>query len=1506
MRKPIIILVVFLLALSYLGAADLIRPNISLSPTANGVLVTLDFQHITESKWRELLGNPHAFHEFGYGVAGSPGDAALPMLTELIPGVPTEAITISELQRQDYILGDISLKASPAGHLDSDQQAVPINDYDWNRTRRAVLTDVLPGETIRMKGQSFLPLTIHPVQMDSDNHSLRIPTSIQFEVHGFVLAQDVELTDQGGIRSISLPEDQFAPRGHYLIITPALFENYISYFADWKLRMGYEVTIVNTATTGSSATTIKNYIQNAWDNWESRPDYVVLVGDEDQGIPGHYIQNPQGENLVTDHNYACLEGDDSFPEILVGRLSVDTISELVAFTSKIVAYESSPYMEETDWFQRALMISTNWGAASAQATKEWVAAKLIESGFDQVYTAYHPNQSSTSDISVPINAGVGFVNYRGYGMYNGWFGPDFVNNDVYNLIRNGAKTPVITSVVCGGGNFAANEDPCFGEVWTRIGTFGVPKGAVAFFGPSELYTHTQFNNVIDIGIYSGIFDQGITTLGEALWNGKFELWRNYYQNTFFPFDQTPEFYHHIYNLLGDPGMQLWTATPQLLVVSHADSLISGDNSTLVIVSDTLGNPVQGAYVALYNTDFRSGAYTDANGEVNLPFTNEVITLPREALLQDEVQLTVTGPNLFPYLATLPINNTEYPLTLQSWTFENEGQLMAGSTSDMSLSLYNSGAPLSDVNLTFSTSTDGIILAESVNIANIPTFGFYDLGPTDIVTSAQLKHGQAVIINLEVAASNTVWTWSSFLTVQAPVLSINALNLLNGNLNSGDSAQVELELINSGGASSGLLTLTPIDHDLVSFTDNVLLCDAIEVDGLGSTDGTLGLIFSDQIFPAEKIVLQFECISANSTDTLEVELIIGEPTRYGPSQADEYGYRMFDNLDLAYTKSMSYDWIEIDPAFGGFGTNLQLNDQFEENDASTIVYLPFAVTYYGETYTYLTVCSNGWAAFGSQTVVDFHNRRIPSPIGPVAMLAPFWDDLTTNPGQVFIRNVAAGEAYVIEWSRMENLWSTNNLSFQIVIYDTEEYPTASGDNDIKFQYKNYENIDVESNFSTVGIESPDYETGIQASYNSFNDPSIGPIRNGMAMLFTTDRGTRLPDAVATVSATDLSFVLNPWSSARDSIVITNVGESPLAYSFDVQSTLDRIPPAAPAPDRNATKDSPNEVLNSAPLREGIDAYGYFWKKDSDVGGPIYNWIDIETPGNALVHLGDPDDNSIGPVAIGFEFPFYDEIFSQVFISSNGSISFMGNYAPWENMHLPTTSAPSALIAPWWDDLNNDSGPQGTLYFWSNENDECVITWKNFPKYGTSNLYTFQVLLDAFGKIRFQYQSLGGVTNSSTVGMQSAGRNVGLTIHHNEDTPFPAESAISIHPPVPWFTGSGWSGEIEAGESSAFVVDIQSLNLDPGHFEMPLTLTTSAANYQETDLNVSLDVILGQPPYGDINHDYLIDIRDLMEMLDFILLIEAMNEDQLELADLSGDGEVNVIDAILLLEAIEVTN
>ncbi len=1494
MRQAIHILSILSLTLSLLGAADLIRPKQVLTPIAGGIQVDLDLQHISEMEWRNLLAHPQSFHKYGYGVAGAPGEAALPMLTMMIPVSSTAMLALETMSRSEIILDQVELKSSPAGHLDSDQPAMQISAFDWNRSGRSQFDEIMIGEAVYLQGQQFLPVTLHPVQLDPVTRSLRILSRLTFELHGAELTESVQMTQDGGIRSISLPEDQFALKGHYLIITPPTFATYIQYFVEWKRRQGYQVTVVNTTVSGSSANTIKAYLQNAWDSWESRPNYLVLVGDEDQGVPGHYIQNPQGDYLVTDHPYALLEGDDSFPELMVGRLSVDTSAELMAFTGKIIAYERNPSMTDTGWFQRALMISTTWGAASAQATKEWVAAKLIENGFQQVSTAYHPAQSNPGDIANPINQGVSYVNYRCFGMYNGWYGPDFTSDDVQNMINNGPRTPVITSVVCGGGNFAANyDDPCFGETWTRIGTMSNPRGAVAFFGPSELYTHTQFNNVIDIGIYSGIFDLGIRTLGEALWNGKLELWRNYHQNTYFPFGQTPEFYHHIYNLLGDPGLQLWTGVPQLMTVDHVGSLTTGDNSLLVSVTSETGAAIADAYVALYNSEHALGGFTDANGQITLPF---------QADTESTVDLTITGTNLYPYLATLPINAVDHRLELNTWTLDEGGYLVAGNSWPMSISCYNPGAELSDVILSFSSTSPGIEVDETVTIASIASHDSYFLNTINITPSVGIAHGTPVNIALEVQAGEESWTWHKNFVVQAPIVRINALNLVDGNLAPGDSALVAVEVMNLGGAETGPLEIVPLEHALVDFTTDPMLCPSVGVDGIETTESLLQLIFNDQVFPGEIITLQFECTMGSILDTLQFDLQIGDVSPYGPSQADEWGYRVFDSFDLSYTVAPSFDWAEMDPEMGGSGTVLPLNDIYEELDASTTVDLPFPVVYYGQVYDQITICTNGWAAFGDQDVVNFHNRTIPSIIGPVAMLAPYWDDLVTVPGLVAVGTSADADQFIIEWSRVSSLGGNNELSFQIVLYDVEEHPTLTGDSEIKFQYNTYDNLDIEANFSTIGIEAPDERSGLLVSYNNIYNPSIGMFLDRTALLFSTNRGERLPDGLASLNTLELSFSQNPWSTGTDSIVITNLGETPVAYNFNFDSELNSFGPPIVYADQNLSKSSGDVISNPTDLREGSDAYGYTWRKSDEADGPVYNWINIAYPEFELAYTGDPDDGSIGPVDLGFEFSFYDDIYSSMYIGSNGTITFESVYSPWLNQPLPSYNAPAALIAPWWEDLNNESGPLGTIYFWTNDQDQCIITWQDFPKWGTDEVYTFQVLLNIFGSIDFQYETMDGPTYSSTVGQQSSEQNVGLLIHYNENTAFEAGTAISIKRPVNWFAASGWSGQIGPGESGAFVVEVQTQNLDIGHYNLPLTLTTSAINMLDTPINVSLDVVLGEHPSGDVNGDYLLNINDVMLMMDYILLIEDMNEDQFLLADMSADDAVDIIDVVLLVEAI----
>lgn len=1479
--------------LQILGAADQYLPEMELQALPNGVRVQLSFDHISLEQWQEMLETPDLFAKFGYGIGGAPGEPALPMTNQMIPVLSPGNPYIKVTQHETRPLSNVLVKSVSAGHLDSDPVRSPSNLYQTTSQQGNEEPILRAGTPVSMRGQQYLPLRLVPVQYDRVSGLLQVPTYLEFEITGIELPDELEVPAYPGLRSIIAPEDGFPRRGHYLIVSPPLFEPYLIYFIAWKERMGYRVSVVSTDETGQSSHDIKAYIQTAWDTWEHRPDYLLLIGDSDQGMPGWYIQNDFGDNLIGDHPYGLLEGDDSFPELMVGRLSVDTISELVSFTSKIVRYESMPPMDQPAWFQRALMISTNIGAASARATKEWIADEMLDYGYTEVHTAYAPEINTRTAIANPINQGVGFVNYRGFGFYTGWAGPDFTSEDIEGLISNGAKTPIITSVVCGGGNFAANDDPCFGEVWTRAGTAGVPRGAVAFFGPSELYTHTQFNNVIDLGIYAALLQEGEHTLGKALWAGKYELWRNYHQNTYFPFNQTAEFYHHIYSLLGDPGMQMWSAIPELLTVTHADTLSRSQNAMDIQVVDASGAPVSAAYVALFNSENAIGNYTDAAGLVTLPVVSG------EAL---EIDLTVTGVNLYPYQATIPIQETSQGLVLENWSQDPETQLVAGSSQTMVMEFFNHGEAMSDVVFSFSSTAPGVSVTSQVIVGTIGANSSMEAMEVELSAEADLPHGTTSRIQVEVAGNQEIWSWQKQVVVQAPDVNLYDFLLESGDVNPGDSAQFTIELINLGGASSGPVTLTPMSHDLLTFSSESLICPSIAMDAQATTSNTLTVLFDEQIFPGEQLTVGFESATPTRIDTLIAEVTIGDVIRFGPSQADEHGYRMFDEFDLSFSQAQSYEWIEINPGLG-IGSTLGLVDLFEEADASTVIPLPFPVTYYGQVFNDITVCTNGWAAFGAHDVVNFHNRIIPSPIGPPAMLAPFWDDLITGSGHVYQLTTAENDQFVLEWSEVSHLEFQNRLSFQVVIFNTDSYPTETGDNDIKFQYRHFDNTDILANFATIGIESPDSQDGLLASYNNIDDPSVAYLRDHTAILFSTERGTRYQNASIAVNTNMVSFLQNPWSSGQDSVVFTNTGETPVAFAVTPVPTTPRQPQVVqPVINSDITKQTPDALPSVSVFREGSDGFGHSWRKSTEPDGPTYVWYDIEYPGNLVEWQGDPDDSSIGPMPLGFDFPFYDDIYGEVFIGSNGTLSFESSFSPWLNMSLPSLMSPPAMIAPWWDDLNNDQEPLGSIYFWTNENDQCIITWKDFPKWGTSQFYTFQVVLTKIGMMTFQYQSMDASTTSATIGIQNAQRDMGLTIHHNETTPIQSGMAISIRRPVEWFSASNWSGRIDPGESEAFVVNVSAVGLPHGHYERHFTIETSAPNYPLANLVVSMDIQSGELPWGDINEDYQVNLNDAVTLVSYVAMLEPMSEDQFQRFDLDVNGDVNVLDIIILIETV----
>ena len=109
------------------------------------------------------------------------------------------------------------------------------------------------------------------------------------------------------------------------------------------------------------------------------------------------------------------------------------------------------------------------------------------------------------------------------------------------------------------------------------------------------------------------------------------------------------------------------------------------------------------------------------------------------------------------------------------------------------------------------------------------------------------------------------------------------------------------------------------------------------------------------------------------------------TKTAPTGPDAFGYYAYENTDAGFSSTPTYNWIELDPAHQGSGARA---DSVYDDSYYTIP-LPTPFIYYGQSYSNLWICSNGWFSFEATSLPEFRNWEMPSPIGAPSLVAVFW-------------------------------------------------------------------------------------------------------------------------------------------------------------------------------------------------------------------------------------------------------------------------------------------------------------------------------------------------------------------------------------------------------------------------------------------------------------------------------------------------------------------------------------
>ncbi|NQU05154.1 MAG: hypothetical protein HQ568_03605, partial [Calditrichaeota bacterium] len=1137
----------------------------------------------------------------GESVAGPAGWPELPNVTRyyLVPPRSGISLEISNLEtriersanpsfRQPISESDAAGFIGPQDENDNIELMVAEECLEYDGFWPPKVAEL--GKPVIMRGYRIVPVIIHPMRWNPHTSEMEIVESLEFKLdftsdenmtnlvenpNRSRPSQSVDRIVRGLVENSPPPRRDDVHGGSLLYVLPPEdgVEEALEPLVEWRRRMGWTVE-VRTVERNDNTGSVKEVIQEAYDDWDIPPEHIILVADaphlngNNPYILAYYDERRDYPSYPyeTDHHFGCLEGDDIIPEASVGRFCYDSINMLNGYINKTIQYESEPYLGvdslgETGWQKRAMVCAIdNRSGMSSIDMCCWSKHLFRTHGYTDVAELYFTNLNPTEDQWVPreVENGVSFFVFRGHlhmGRYNGGRFRAILQ------LRNGGMLPFVMISTCNTGDYAEITSGDFYH--SEYFAMNPQGGAIGACGVSGA-THTTYNNLITCATVQAPFI-GIPSQGWALVNGKVDLYRNYANRGDIEHHSTGAenwlTHTHLFNLIGDPAVDLYTDIPQQLDVEHADGIRVGDTRFDVEVAFADDDaPAEGVLVCLYKQEeFQLTAYTDANGRVSFAMNPDWIAV------DDEIQLTVTGHNLMPYLEDFTVVEEEMFFGTGSFELDDDddgasdgdgdGTANPGETIELSLEIFNYGNEVPDNGLTavLTPALPNLYVsddADSVHFDNVPEADQSVTANFVVEVGGGFPQEADAIFYLTVMVSDEIFNSYVSIPVVGPQFDLASFSWDDEPVPTGGSADFSVTVENIGERNS-----SPLDVSLICLTESAEVSanvrqieDGVQIDEEGVPNGNFAVSARVYHLGNQRIDLALLLDGDNGfQDSVFFSVYSADSSSNQPFGPDNYGYYCVDNTDTNWFDFPEFDWIEIDPSEDGPGTNTELSDNRRDDDESVVVELPFDFQYYGETFDEVTICTNGWMSFGNYADLAMAvNRRIPGGLVAPGMLCPFWDELVTNDGGIYYWHDEENHLFIVEWSKMRRLEANDNMgeenqTFQLILHDPERYPSFTGDTQIHFQYLDvtdgrscFQTFDTP--YATVGIGSPKMDDGLEYVYWNDYNPGAAELDSGRAIRFTTmitfETGFaagRVTDAETHLPLADVNIVAFPGYS-----------------------------------------------------------------------------------------------------------------------------------------------------------------------------------------------------------------------------------------------------------------------------------------------------------------------------------------------------------------------------------------
>ncbi|MDP8200810.1 MAG: C25 family cysteine peptidase [Candidatus Tenebribacter burtonii] len=654
-----------------------------------------------------------------------------------------------------------------------------------------------------------------------------------------------------------------------LIITPSQFEDDFDEIREVYLQQGMISEVKTTEDIYSSITgqdqpeKIRNYIIQEYQNHEI--EYVLLAGDVEH-IPyrGFYCTVNSGggyedNNIPSDLYYSALDGnwnddgdnnwgeigeDDLLPEVAVARFSFSSTIDLNNMLNKTISYQTQPVLGELrDPLMLGEYLSGNpltWGADYL----DMLIGFHDDNGYEttgipedhDITTLYDRDVGtwSSSQLITEINEGHSFIHHVGHANAEYTMrlnNPDITNSN-FNLV-NGVDhnyTFVYThGCICG----SYDHNDCIGERMINIENF-----LVAFVGNSR---YGWFNEGQTEGPSAHIHRE----FADALYTDKYHrIGRAHMESktATAPWVTAPgqweegalRWCFYDCNVLGGSALPIWTDEPIELVTNFPPIIIQGQISLPVEIQNN-GNPVENIQCTLLqNGEFIGTATTNFSGDA-------IITFDPNSIIIGDIELYISGYNRPTEMHQLQVIPNGYFVDVSDYSVlsGNDNVIEFGENALLSLTLEEVGnvGDIHNVVVEISSTDEYIIINDyEENVGIIPSGGIIDLvNAFDFDIDNNIPDEHLIEINIVITADEGEWYTNIGLIGYNAVLEMNSVEVIDGDnnvLDPGDTAEIIIEIHNSGGADMyNLITSISSSNPDIIITNLPVLLDSLNADGL---------------------------------------------------------------------------------------------------------------------------------------------------------------------------------------------------------------------------------------------------------------------------------------------------------------------------------------------------------------------------------------------------------------------------------------------------------------------------------------------------------------------------------------------------------------------------------------------------------------------------------------------------------------------------------------------------